>query len=218
MLPIDKISFYGILDTGYVTPEAWTDKYQALAAGGAGIIQIRAKGSTAEQRLRLTEQILALREALDTPLSEQPHLVINDDIDLCLRFPGLGLHVGQDDLPAKEARQRLGPDRILGLSTHSPDQAERAIALGSDTLSYFAVGPVFATQTKPTYTPVGLELVRYVAKLAPQLPYFCIGGINRGNINQVKQAGAKRIVTVSDVLCDADTNAAVQQSIKLVEA
>src|SRR5690606_33960164 len=156
------------------------------------------------ERAALLDEILPLFAETDIPL------IINDDIDLCLQHPGLGLHIGQDDLPAREARERLGPDRILGLSTHSIDQAKAAIALGPDILTYFAVGPVFATATKPDYIPVGLPLVKEVAVRNPPLPFFCIGGITRENISSVRSAGARRVVIVSDVLTAADTAAAVR--------
>lgn len=208
-------AFYGILDTGYVSLDQWTHKYDALVAGGAGIIQIRAKRETTSQRAALLDQIVAHRTT--NTETQHPPLVVNDDIDLCLAYPDLGLHVGQDDLPAAEARERLGPDRILGLSSHSPEQVLAAIALPDGILDYFAVGPVFATRTKPDYTPVGLKLIEFVAQQNPSLPYFCIGGINRGNISQVRSAGAKHIVTVSDVLCDDNTAEAVAQSIAAIK-
>lgn len=205
--------YYGILDSGYVKPGDWIAKYDDLVAGGAHIVQIRAKSESPRQRERLLDLVLERRAARQ---GRQPHLVVNDDIELCLKALGIGLHVGQHDIPAQEARARLGPDRILGLSTHTPQQAQAAIALGTETLSYFAVGPVFATQTKPDYTPVGLELVRFVSAQKPQLPFFCIGGINRGNIRQVIAAGATRVVTVSDALCAEDTAQAVAETIALL--
>jgi thiamine-phosphate pyrophosphorylase len=124
-----------------------------------------------------------------------------------LQFPGTGLHLGQDDGDIRAARESLGPDRILGLSTHSIGQAKAAIA-AAGCLSYFAVGPVFATGTKPDYTPVGTGLVRQVSALHPPIPFFCIGGIHRGNLDQVLAAGARGIVAVSDPLLDPDTAAA----------
>jgi thiamine-phosphate pyrophosphorylase len=136
-------------------------------------------------------------------------LVCNDDLEAARAVPGTGLHVGQDDVDARTARAALGPERILGLSTHSLEQARAAIAR-ADVLSYFAVGPVFATATKPDYPAVGLELVRAVAALRPPLPWFCIGGINRTNVALVRAAGARAVVAVSDVLCAADPEAAAR--------
>ena len=211
---LENALFYGILDTGYVSKNDWLTKYDALVAGGAGIIQVRAKKEDAAERRALLEAVLEHREGK----AGHPPLVINDDIDLCKAHPTVGLHIGQDDTPPEQARDEIGPDRILGLSTHSPDQATRAMELGCNILSYFAVGPVFATQTKPDYVPVGLDLVRFVAKKGPELPFFCIGGINRASLREVAAAGAKRVVTVSDVLCACDTAAAVSESVLLLKA
>jgi len=204
---LKECSFYGILDSGYVTPFEWIRKYRALVAGGAGIIQIRAKKESPKEREALLIQIIELRNQVE---EAQPPLIINDDIDLCLRYPDIGLHVGQEDTPAIEARERLGPDRILGLSTHSVHQAQGALGLPEETLDYFAVGPVFATQTKPSYTPVGLELVEWVDEQNPKIPFFCIGGINRENLEEVRQRGGTRVVAVSDPLLAEDTEAAVR--------
>jgi thiamine-phosphate pyrophosphorylase len=205
--PISSNSlFYGILDSSWVSPHQWVAKCRDLVNGGADLIQIRAKKETSDERRALLESILPLFTGSPVPL------IVNDDIELCLRYPHLGLHVGQDDLDASEARSRLGPDRILGLSTHSEAQAEGAIALGPDILSYFAVGPVFTTPTKPDYIPVGLELVQHVSQLASPLPFYCIGGITRHNLLRVKAAGGRRIVIVSDVLSAADTEQAVRSA------
>ncbi len=208
MNDLHRARFYAILDTGYVPRERWSAVCRALLHGGADIVQLRAKREDAAQRRRLLEEIMPLF----TPgavVAAPPPLVVNDDLDLALAHPGLGLHVGQDDLAPQLARARLGPDRILGLSTHSPEQAAAAQALPPGTLDYFAVGPVFATPTKPTYAPVGLELVRHVAATRPALPWFCIGGIKRDNLAAVRAAGAARVVVVSEVLTAADPSALI---------
>ena len=197
--------FYGILDTGYVSADMWKFKCQSLIKGGADIIQLRAKKESLSERIALLEEVLPLFEEKDSPC-----LIINDDIELALKYPGLGLHVGQDDTAVLEARERLGPDRILGLSTHSLAQATQAIAFSS-VLNYFAVGPVFQTATKPTYEPVGLELISRVCALKPPIPFFAIGGVSRATVTQVRQAGAKRIVVVSDTLLAKDTAQAVAE-------
>ena len=196
--------FYAILDTGYVQPSQWKAKARALIEGGAGLLQIRAKKESHTTRLALAEEVLPFCRNAYIPL------IINDDLDCALALPDAGLHVGQDDLPASEARARLGHNRLLGLSTHSLEQARGAIAQ-ADYLDYFAVGPVFATATKPDYTPVGLQLVRDVAQLNPPLPFFCIGGIHRRNVGEVIAAGAKQVVVVSDVLTATDSAAAARE-------
>lgn len=204
--------FYAILDTGYVSPNLLAQKAEELLKGGADVLQLRAKGLSTTQREVLLLGLLPL-------FSQYPQvpLIVNDDLELVLNYPGIGLHVGQDDTPVRKARELLGPDRILGLSTHSIEQAQNAIEL-REYLSYFAVGPVFPTQTKPDYIPVGLNLVSHVAALEPPLPWFCIGGINRKNVDQVLKAGARAVVVVSDVLTAEDTAQAVRTLIRAVES
>ena len=202
MANLKEARFYAILDTAYVSRHEWVGKCRELLRGGADVIQMRAKRESHQERIRLLEEILPFFDHTDIPL------VVNDDLPLALRYPKLGLHVGQDDTPAPLAREKLGEGRILGLSTHSMAQANGAISMG-ETLSYFAVGPVFSTATKPDCTPVGLGLVRSVAALDSPTPFFCIGGISRSNVGLLKENGARRVVAVSDVLRAADTAAAV---------
>ena len=201
---LHSATFYAILDTGYVPREKLVDKCRAILAGGADIVQLRAKHETTDERIEILNTLVPLFANTEVPL------VVNDDLEAALAFPGLGLHVGQDDMPAPEAREKLGAGRVLGLSTHSPEQAAGALTV-ADALDYFAVGPVFATPTKPDYTPVGLELVRHVSGLGASLPWFAIGGIKRHNLTQVTAAGARRVVVVSDVLCVEDSAAVVRE-------
>ncbi len=195
--------FYAILDTGYVADDQWEAKAAALLEGGACLLQVRAKGLPLPRVRELARRVLPMADRHGVPL------LINDHLEVALSLPGAGLHLGQDDGDIRAARAALGPHRLLGLSTHSLDQARAAIA-AADVLSYFAVGPVFPTGTKPDYPAVGLELVAQVRALAPPLPFFCIGGINRTNLARVVAAGARGIVAVSDPLRAADTAAAVR--------
>lgn len=195
--------FYAILDTGYVPRARWLQTAQALIEGGADLLQVRAKRESPGEREALVREILPLFAG-----RSQPHLIINDDVELCARTPGAGLHIGQEDTPPAEARARIGADRILGWSTHSWQQAEAAMRLPAGVLSYFCVGPVFPTPTKPDYHAVDLSLVKQVADARPALPWFAIGGIKRENLATVRAAGASRVVVVSEVLL-ADDPAAV---------
>jgi thiamine-phosphate pyrophosphorylase len=183
---------------------------RALLAGGAGIVQLRAKDATTAQRVEILVRLAPLCAAAGAPL------ICNDDLEAALAVPGVGLHVGQDDLAARAARAALGPARVLGLSTHSLPQAQAALALG-EVLTYFAVGPVFPTGTKPDYPAVGLELVRAVAALTPPRPWFCIGGINRENAAPVRAAGARAIVAVSAVLRAPDPEKMVRELRTIME-
>jgi thiamine-phosphate pyrophosphorylase len=195
--PLSSARFYAILDTGYVAGAKIPELGRAVLAGGADVVQLRAKLATTAQRVAWLKKLAPLCAAGKIPL------ICNDDLEAALAVPGVGLHVGQDDLPPRAARAALGPERVLGLSTHSLAQAQAALAL-RDVLTYFAVGPVFATGTKPDYPAVGLELVSAVAALKPMPPWFCIGGIHRNNVVSVREAGGRAIVAVSAVLLDSD--------------
>jgi len=204
--------FYGILDTGYVARENLRDKCRALIASGAKIVQLRAKKQTDAERREMALELLPLFKAAGAP-----YFIINDSpalaAEICALIPNAGLHIGQDDTPPLEARKIIGENRVLGMSTHSLEQAKKADAL-ADVLDYFAVGPVYATNTKPGRPAVGLGLVRAVAEMKPRLPWFAIGGVNIKTAPDVARAGAERIVAVSDVLLAPDTAEAVKNLTK----
>lgn len=208
-----RARFYGILDRSYVRLDRWERTGAALLTGGADLLQVRAKESTAEEREDLLLRVLpVIVEARAVP-------IVNDDVALAARHAGVGLHLGQDDTPVDEAREVIGADRVLGLSTHSVEQARAALEM-ADRLDYFCIGPVFATGTKPDYEPVGLDTVRAVVELNRswrgagefgRLPLFCIGGVDRQTVGRVREAGGERVVTVSDVLMADDPAAAVRE-------
>lgn len=201
-------TFYGIVDTGYVAHEMLFDKCVQIADAGVKIIQLRAKKEDSPTRRNLAFELLPIFKK-----RQDVFFIINDDIELaaeiCSLIPNAGLHIGQDDGDPKSVRAEIGYDRVLGLSTHSIEQAAAADNL-NDVLDYFAVGPVYATNTKPGRPAVGLELVEKVAASNPRLPWFCIGGVNAKTAAQVRKAGGRRIVAVSDVLVQNDTTEAVK--------
>lgn len=181
--------------------EAFVD---AAYAGGVDVIQLRDKLLEAAEELELLE---VLRQ------SAHRHgrlWAVNDRADLASLSGAPVFHIGQKDIPFEAARGFLGKDTIIGQSTHDPQQIEAAIAAspGRSGLDYFCVGPVWATPTKPGRSAVGLELVRYAAeairraeavdlgKVDNVMPWFAIGGIDLGNVEQVVEAGARRIVVV----------------------
>ncbi len=126
-------------------------------------------------------------------------LILNDRPDLVRAAGADGAHVGQDDTPVAQARRLVGPERLVGLSTHSPEQIEAARETAPD---YIGVGPVHATPTKPGRPAVGVELVRYAAAHAA-MPFFAIGGIDAASVPAVRDAGACRVAVVR-ALTDAD--------------
>lgn len=164
----------------------------AAFAGGVDIIQLRDKAIEAAEELELLE---VLREAA---IRHGRLWAVNDRADIGSLSGAPVFHIGQKDLPLAAARSFL-ESAAIGLSTHSPEQVDAAIAAadGPAGLDYFCVGPLWATPTKPGRAAVGLDLVRHAAAAAPaDLPWFAIGGIDHGNVEQVAAAGARRIVVV----------------------
>jgi len=172
----------------------------AVLGAGADIVQLRQKGLEAARELRFLE---AFRAACDR---HGALLAVNDRADVAFAAGADVLHLGQDDLPAAIARRILGPDPVIGLSTHSPRQAEEAAA--DPAADYFCAGPVWPTPTKPGRAAPGLGLIRFVAGLAPPRPWFAIGGIDQERLGQVLEAGASRIVVVRAITEAADPAAA----------
>ncbi|HEY6399254.1 MAG TPA: thiamine phosphate synthase [Solirubrobacteraceae bacterium] len=159
---------------------------ESALRGGVDVVQLRIKhGADEEIRSAAHEmrRICADHGAL---------FVLNDRPDLALAVAADGVHVGQEDMPASDAREVIGPDLLLGLSTHTPEQVKEAAALPVD---YIGVGPVHATPTKPGRPAVGLELVRYATDHAA-VPFFAICGITAANAPAVRAAGAERIAVV----------------------
>ena len=167
------------------------------AALGAGVrlVQYRAKeGSCMADGVPITDAVrLQQARALRQLCARHGALfLVNDRIDLALAVDADGVHLGQGDLPPAIARRLLGPDRLIGRSTHALSQLQQAIADGCD---YVGVGPVNATPTKPGREPVGLAYVRQAAAESP-IPFFAIGGLECTNIEAVRQAGAQRVAVV----------------------
>ena len=133
---------------------------------------------------------------------------LNDRPDLALEAGADGVHVGQDDMPVDEVRERIGPAVLIGLSTHSPEQFDAALGSDADQLS---VGPGWETPTKEGRPAAGLGCVRHAAARGEGRPWFAIGGIHAGNVGEVVAAGARRIVVVRAVRDAADPEAAAAQ-------
>ena len=197
MKPLSQCHLYGILDTGYVEQERLVPVLVSLIQGGVEILQLRAKKETPEEILMWARELAPICRAAGIAF------ILNDYPELVQLAGADGAHVGQDDLSVAEARRLAGPRALIGKSTHSLDQA---IAAASESPDYIGFGPLFTTPTKPDYTPIGTEQIREVyASLA--LPIFCIGGIKLSNLPAVLDAGAQRVVIVSDLLQASDPEA-----------
>ena len=219
MKPLVGCRLYTFVDTAYLHGRAPEAVAQQLCDGGADLIQLRAKKSTPDEIRSMAEKILPITRRANVGL------VINDYVDIADALDAELCHLGQEDFfdagyksvselkkgrdgspsrPPGALGERVLPDLRIGLSTHSPEQAKRALAAGAD---YLAIGPVFATGTKPAAQPVTLEYVRWAA-VNVNLPWFAIGGINLQNLDEVLAAGAKRICVVSAILNAPDVAAA----------
>ena len=202
---LDRARLYFVCEGGEDS-EARDRLLEAALAGGADLIQLRDKDADDD---RILAAAPAFRAAADR---HDALFILNDRPDLVAACKADGVHVGQDDMPVAEARDLAGPDAIVGLSTHSPEQLRAAEAATGDARpDYISVGPVWATPTKPGRPAAGIEYVKTAADEA-ELPWFAIGGIEPGNLAVVVAAGATRVVVVRAIR-DADEPEAVASSL-----
>jgi thiamine-phosphate pyrophosphorylase len=174
---------------------------EAALRGGVDIIQLREKRLPRREVERAAQ---IFRRLCDT---YSALFVVNDDPDLARACDADGVHVGQDDTPAAEARAALGPDAIVGLSTHSEEQIAASAGAPVD---YVSVGPIWETPTKEGRPAVGLDLIRHAAAHAPH-PFFAIGGIDPGNAAAVVDAGARRLCVVRAIRDAEDPTVAAEE-------
>jgi thiamine-phosphate pyrophosphorylase len=182
----------------------------AALAGGVDIVQLRDKGSDGEQRfgpLEARDELAACEILADAARRHGALFAVNDRADIARAAGADVLHLGQGDLPVGVAREIVGPDTLIGLSSHDPEQAAAAAASNAD---YFCVGPCWPTPTKPGRPAPGLRLVREAAKLGGDKPWFAIGGIDAQRLPEVLAAGARRIVVVRAITAAEDPRAAAE--------
>jgi thiamine-phosphate pyrophosphorylase len=178
---------------------------RAALSGGVDIVQLREKALGRDEIERSAQ---TFRRLCDT---YSALFIVNDDPYLAQSCDADGVHLGQDDMPVEEAREILGPETIIGLSTHSKEQLAAAGGMSSS-IDYVSVGPVWETPTKAGRPGVGLELVERAAADAPH-PFFAIGGIDTANAAEVVAAGAHRLGVVRAIR-DADDPAAVAEALR----
>ena len=182
---------------------------EGLLRGGASILQYRNKDVSDPMREGEAHKLRLLCWRCHACF------IVNDQVDLALASRADGVHVGQGDMPVAEVRRRAGDRMIIGVSTHSPEQAVRAEAEGAD---YIGVGPVFATKTKKDVCPpVGLDYVEYAAREA-RIPWVAIGGIQAGNLPEVLSRGARLVAMVSALNGAPDVAAAARTAAEKIHA
>lgn len=175
----------------------------AALSGGVDVVQLREKGLEAGEEIALAQVVAAAARRHGALFA------VNDRADIARAVGADVLHVGQGDLPPDIARSIVGPEVVIGLSSHS--EAEASAASTNPEVDYFCVGPTWPTPTKPGRAAPGLPLVRYAASLGTDRPWFAIGGVDRDTIGEVIDAGARRVVVVRAITEAADPRAAARE-------
>ncbi len=184
---------YPITDTK-ISGQTHSEQVRRFVDGGADFIQLRDKHSSS------IEFFNSAKEAVEEAAATKTKIIINDRVDIALAVGAAGVHLGQNDLPPEYAREILGKDAIIGFSTHSVEQAIRAIAMPID---YLAIGPVFRTTTKENpENIVGIEGVSAVKASIGNFPIVAVGGIIEGNMREILSAGADSVAMISELLSD----------------
>ena len=194
MKSLSDCLLYTFIDTAYLRGRGLQAVAEALCVGGSDLIQLRAKTSNASEVESLARAVLPILRAHNVGL------VVNDHWLVAVEVKADACHLGQEDFFGKYLRKPRRKATLLGLSSHKPQEALRAVAADAD---YIAIGPVFPTPTKPERDPVTLSYVRW-ARENVTVPWFAIGGINLRNLGSVLAAGATRVCVVSAILEQTD--------------
>lgn len=196
------MKIYAILDLGYVSVENITGVATELCAGGVDLLQLRAKNHTDDEILQMAKiaRPICTKHGIPFIVNDYPHVAAMVNAD--------GIHLGQDDGDLANARRDAGNCSLVGRSTHSIEQAEKAQAEGAD---YIGFGPLHATATKPGRPAIGLQDIAEVYRRV-SIPVYCIGGINLQNLAAVTAAGAENAVIVSDLLQSHDISSYIQRA------
>jgi thiamine-phosphate pyrophosphorylase len=197
-----------ISDSSSPSERALPDLLREAIGGGVDIVQLREKHLPDEELVAVANAARALCERLGALL------IVNDRPHVAREVGADGVHVGQDDMPVEEVRELVGPDMLIGLSTHTPAEIG---AVDAELVDYIGVGPIHETPTKPGRPAVGLELIRHAAERAP-VPFFAIGGIDAENAPDAIDAGARRLCVLRAIAAAADPEHAARELRELLDA
>lgn len=191
---------YALTDEGLSNGRSNIEVVDAMLKAGIKVLQYREKDKKSGAMLEECLQIRAMTKQAGCKF------IVNDHVDIAMLCDADGVHVGQEDIPVQQVRQLVGTDKIIGLSTHSPEECKQAIAAGAD---YIGVGPIFATKTKKDVcAPVGYRYLEYVTG-QHSIPHVAIGGIKLHNIQDVAKHGARCCAIVSEIVGADDITATV---------
>ncbi|MCG0275073.1 MAG: thiamine phosphate synthase [Thermosediminibacteraceae bacterium] len=184
-------SLYAITERSYLGERDFLEAVEEAIKAGITVLQLREKDISGREFYHLALQVRKLTKAYGIPL------IINDRVDIALAVDADGVHVGQEDIPAKAVRKIMGPEKILGVSAKTVEEAIKAEQDGAD---YLGVGAVFPSPTKPSSKAIGLEGLKEI-KSKVKIPVVAIGGITKDNAKEVLAAGADGLSCISAVFC-----------------
>ena len=194
-------TLYLVTDRRLMNCKTIEESVSLAIEGGASVVQLREKDCSSREFYELALRVKRITEPRNVPL------IINDRIDVALAANADGVHLGQSDIPCKEARKILGSDKLIGVSAALPEEATQAEADGAD---YLGVGAVFSTQTKTNTRPVTPEIIRQI-RAAVTIPFVVIGGVNSENIKELYGLGINGAAVVSAVVAQDDITAAARK-------
>lgn len=200
-----NMCLYAVTDRSWVGEKSFLEQIEASLRGGITLLQLREKNLSKEEFFKEAQEVKTLTDKYGVPL------IINDNVELALQVDAGGVHVGQKDMEAGEARQKLGADKILGVSCRTVEDAKRAEEMGAD---YLGVGAMFATSTKAEAEVITTERLRAICQ-AVSIPVVAIGGVKEKNIEVLKGSGISGIAVISGIYAQRHIESACQRLLKL---
>lgn len=202
-----NLLLYGITDRTWLNGASLYSQVESALKGGVTFIQLREKNVSYSEILKEAIEIKELCHSYNVPL------IINDDVELALEADADGVHVGQNDMEAGKAREKLGPDKILGVSARTVEQAVIAQNMGAD---YLGVGAVFGTNTKSDARKIDNNVLSDICR-AVKIPVAAIGGINKDNISELIGSGISGVAVISGIFGQNDIEGAAKELKKLAQ-
>ena len=194
-------TLYLCTDRKLMSTNTLEEAVEQAILGGCSLIQLREKQSSSREFFEMAKRIKAITDRYRVPL------IINDRIDIALAVDAAGVHLGQEDIPAKEARRIIGEEKVIGVSARTVELARKAVEDGAD---YLGVGAMFATNTKGNAKVIGKEKLKEI-RAAVSIPIVAIGGINHSNAAQLVDTGINGLAVVSSVIGASDIQAAAKK-------